>query len=397
MGSQLFFFVILLLLAPFLLPSSATIAGVGSHTDGRVETRKIAVDNQDDDNIDVQHYWVFNNTANGMHYAHMSTITAMANGTLAAACQSSTIGEGCNDQSIFFSTSSTNGTTWTPHTVIASNPIYAVWGPVLYYDTNTTTLWLFYAQSNWQQNRSQENGCGAMGRSHPGGSLYYTTSLDQGISWSDPKLILAFEDEGFISKMTANPLIVTANGAWILPYWSQKNTIEDLGPQCSSVLNSVDQGVSWQSYSCLNIVPLFGGYIEPTIAQVSNGSLFQLFRTGLDVVFESWSHDGGFTWTNAEPTTVPNPDSKVCMVNIVGSNKIVLAYNPSTKNRNPLWLSYSTDGHHWDELDVLADDAKLVYGESYPTVIQMNDYLYTTYSDDSSIGIRLAVSPIPPS
>jgi hypothetical protein len=52
------------------------------------------------------------------------------------------------------------------------------------------------------------------------------------------------------------------------------------------------------------------------------------------------------------------------MVNIADSNKIVLAYNPSTKNRNPLWLSYSTDGHHWDELDVLADDAKLVYGES---------------------------------
>jgi hypothetical protein len=125
-------------------------------------------------------------------------------------------------QAILFATSD-DGSTWSTATVIASDPQYAVWGPVLFYDEASGILWLFYTLSGWQQNRIPAN-CPA-GRSYPGGSVFYKQSTDLGLSWGGSVSVLDFESLGFISKMTANPLLVTANGTWILPYWSQINNI----------------------------------------------------------------------------------------------------------------------------------------------------------------------------
>ena len=72
----------------------------------------------------------------------------------------------------------------------------------------------------------------------------------------------------------------------------------------------------------------------------------------------------------AQPTTVPNPNSKVCMVN-VDSGAVVLAYNPSATQagmcrnrwyltraqRNPLVLASSLDGITFTEFRTLADNA----------------------------------------
>ena len=56
-----------------------------------------------------------------------SMIALLPNNTLAVAFQESSIGEGCNDQSIFFKTSTDGGSTWAPHTVIMKDQ-FAVWG-----------------------------------------------------------------------------------------------------------------------------------------------------------------------------------------------------------------------------------------------------------------------------
>ena len=37
--------------------------------------------------------------------------------------------------------------------------------------------------------------------------------------------IFGFEDRGNISKMSANLLLVTANGSWILPVWGEAHTV----------------------------------------------------------------------------------------------------------------------------------------------------------------------------
>ena len=101
-------------------------------------------------------------------------------------CIGTDAAQGCNDQSIFFTTSVDGGVTWGRPSVAASGA-YACWGygggvvrrvtwrrPVLHFDAAASTLWLFYSESGPQQNRTPA-GC-ALGQSYPGGSIFSKTS-----------------------------------------------------------------------------------------------------------------------------------------------------------------------------------------------------------------------------
>jgi hypothetical protein len=247
---------------------------------------------QDDDGQSVEHHWVYK-TSSSVPYVHMAMIAALPNNTIAVAFQESSIGEGCNDQSIFFTTSVDGGVTWQSPSV-AAKADYACWGPVLHYDVDTSRLFMFYSVSNYQQNRTPTN-CGSLGQSYPGGTINYITSSDAGVTWSAPTVILPFDSRGNISKMTANHLLVTPSGSWLLPFWEEGRTVYDLVPDCSAVLISEDKGATWQAYGCISNNASW--LIENTVAQASNGSLFQVFRTTLGVLYASWSLDGGYTWS----------------------------------------------------------------------------------------------------
>ena len=152
---------------------------------------------------------------------------------------------------------------------------------MLHYDSSSATLWLFYSESGPQQNRLPSS-CPLL-TSYPGGTIYAKTSagshvhislalctvmlyvIDSGATWSTPAVVLPFEAEGQASKMTANLMLVTPNGTWVLPYWAESRTVHaasfdvtmalltsrqvyDLVPDYSAALISLDQGHTWQSY-----------------------------------------------------------------------------------------------------------------------------------------------------
>ena len=93
----------------------------------------------------------------------------------------------------------------------------------------------------------------------------------------------------------------------------------------------------------------------------------------MGVLYISWSLDGGYTWffkanedslltllrLDAVPTSVPNPNSKICMFNRNDNNEVVLALNPSSTQRNPITLATSTDGFTWTQFAVLANNASV--------------------------------------
>jgi predicted neuraminidase len=94
-------------------------------------------------------------------------------------------------------------------------------------------------------------------------------------------------------------------------------------------------------------------------------------------VFETWSTDGGRTWTPITLTALPNPSSGIDALTL-RDGRHVLVYNHTTQGRSPLNVALSKDGKTWEAALVLERDL----GEySYPAVIQGADgLLHITYT-----------------
>lgn len=120
------------------------------------------------------------------------------------------------------------------------------------------------------------------------------------------------------------------------------------------------------------------GVIQPTILTYPNGRLQMLCRTRRKgFIAQSWSRDGGRTWSPFEATTLPNPNSGIDAVTLKDGRQL-LVFNNTPKGRTPLNVAISKDGEHWDVVLTLEDQP----GEySYPAVIQSDDGLvHTTYT-----------------
>mmetsp|Transcript_15113 Transcript_15113/g.32823 ORF Transcript_15113/g.32823 Transcript_15113/m.32823 type:complete len:364 (-) Transcript_15113:74-1165(-) len=333
---------------------------------------------------EVTHQWVFQTNASWV-YTHMSTITNLDDDgkELLVAFQASGVGEGNKDQHILGARSSDGGSTWGAAFVLVPPYLgkYPVWGPVLQRHENGT-IYLFYSRSGAFNDRGDN-------RNFPGGDiLVATTSADLSQPWTHTE-ILKFTDRGNISKVTANKPAVLRSGRWILPIWREAHTANDTGTSCASTIISDDGGASFQgSDVCLHNNETW--LIENAVADSSAG-LVMVFRSTSGFIWESTSQNNGDTWTVAEPTTLPNPNSKVCMYLSKTADQLVVTYNPSATSRSPLAMASSSRGSSWTEDKTLVDTGV----SEYPTSLQIGDTVLTTYSADTKKGIKLAFASPP--
>ena len=118
--------------------------------------------------------------------------------------------------------------------------------------------------------------------------------------------------------------------------------------------------------------------IQPTILTYADGRLQMLCRTRREhFIAQTWSDDGGKTWTPLALTTLPNPNSGIDAVTLKDGRQL-LVFNNTPKGRTPLNVAVSKDGQKWDVVLTLEDQP----GEySYPAVIQTADGLvHITYT-----------------
>jgi hypothetical protein len=120
---------------------------------------------------------------------------------------------------------------------------------------------------------------------------------------------------------TYGRIVELSNGDLLLPVWGAKTAPSSPGgainptPWESGVLRSTDGGTSWSSYTQIgidsispqNLTSVYGAFpsnvTETSIVEQRDGRLLAVIRsdTALGVsgpVYQSWSSDGGSTWTN---------------------------------------------------------------------------------------------------
>lgn len=241
---------------------------------------------------------------------------------------------------------------------------YPTWNPVLYQIPNGE-LMLFYkvgpSPSTWW------------------GML--VKSNDNGKTWGEPETL----PKGFDGPVKNKPVLLK-DGTLICGC----STEGDLGWRVHFEYTK-DFGKTWKKTGPINDghSQEFNGYvlkaIQPSILTYPDGRLQVLCRSRNRAIVESWSEDGGITWSEIVPTNLPNNNAGTDAVTLADGRQL-LVYNhvlPEGEKykglRTPLNVAISEDGINWSAALILEDSPISQY--SYPAVIQTSDgmvhFVYT--------------------
>jgi predicted neuraminidase len=287
--------------------------------------------------------------------AHASTIASTPDGLVAAWFGGTR--EGADDVGIWLSRQ-TNGQ-WTPPVEVATGvqadgKRYPSWNPVLF-ATSDNVLTLFYKvgpspRAWWGMRR---------------------TSGDGGRTWSDAQRL----PDGILGPIKNKPVRL-ADGTLLSP----TSTESEERPSKWRVHfeRSADGGRTWTVVRPAERAGAPGiDAIQPSILLHPGNRLQAVGRTRSGRIFETWSEDGGKTWTPVTLTGLPNPSAGTDAVTL-RDGRHLLVYNHTAKGRSPLNVAVSKDGKAWEAVLVLEREP----GEySYPAVIQAPDGLvHITYT-----------------
>jgi predicted neuraminidase len=287
--------------------------------------------------------------------AHASTIVETRDGLVTAWFGGTN--EGRPDVGIWVSRHERGG--WTPPVEVATGvqpdgTRHPCWNPVLFAMPDKT-LSLFYKvgpspQTWWGMVR---------------------TSRDNGRTWSEARRL----PDGILGPVKNKPVRLS-DGTLISPSSTESN--EARSAWRLHFERSTDAGATWTAVrppAAADGAPIDA--IQPSILIHPGGRLQAVGRSRSGRIFETWSTDGGRTWTPVSLTALPNPSAGTDAVTL-RDGRHLLVYNHTPKGRSPLNVAVSRDGKAWDAALVLEAEP----GEySYPAVIQSSDgRVHITYT-----------------
>ena len=235
--------------------------------------------------------------------------------------------------------------------VLSDSVRYPCYNPVLFY-TPQKELLLFYK----------------IGPNVAGWTGWMMRSSDNGKTWSKREAL----PEGFLGPIKNKPLLL--NGVLLCPSSTEKNGWK------AHIEYTPDFGRTWSKSNPINDGKTIQA-IQPSILQYADGRLQILCRSRNTTINESWSHDGGKTWSEMKASELPNNNSGTDAVTLKDGRQL-LVYNHLLPDaswvngkgpRTPLNVSISKDGKRWYAALVLENSPISQY--SYPSVIQTKDGL----------------------
>jgi len=202
------------------------------------------------------------------------------------------------------------------------------------------------------------------------------TSHDNGKNWSNRRKLGKNDKIGHLLGPVKNKPIQLADGTILCP-----SSTEHKGWRVHFELTK-DLGKTWQVIGPINDGKEFGA-IQPSILTYPDGKMQVMCRSQQSVITQSWSNDGGKTWSQMKATELPNPNAGTDAVTLEDGRQL-LVYNHTTRakgfpsGRNMLNVAISKDGLNWKPVLTLERDK----GEfSYPAVIETSDgKIHITYT-----------------
>lgn len=213
------------------------------------------------------------------------------------------------------------------------------------------------------------------------------TSPDEGRSWSEPVRL----PDGILGPIKNKP-VVLGDGSWLSP------TSDESDGWRVHFEHSADQGKTWRKIGPVDDGPHFEA-IQPSVLFHGDDRLQALCRSKQGVVAQSWSDDGGKTWSALTAACLPNPNSGTDAVTLADGRQLMV-YNHSAHraheakgNRWPLDVAVSDDGLEWDHVLTLEDEP-CPAGYAYPAVIQGADgRVHITYTVDRKAIKHVVLDP----
>ena len=201
-----------------------------------------------------------------------------------------------------------------------------------------------------------------------------TTSSNNGDSWTQPRRLGTSEKLGRGNPNLIGPVknkpIAFDDGTILCP-----SSTEHDGWRLHFELTR-DSGKTWE---VIGPIPSPDGFsaIQPSVLIHKRGRMQVLCRSREGVITQSWSEDGGATWSPIAPTHLPNPNAGTDAVTL-SDGRHLLVYNHTVRGgafpagRSMLNIALSDDGRSWHPT-VTLERAPGEY--SYPAVIQTRDGL----------------------
>ena len=195
-------------------------------------------------------------------------------------------------------------------------------------------LWMFYLQK-----QNEKRTC----------VPYLARSADEGRTWSER--VRCIPENGYF-VLNNDRVIELRNGRLLMPV-ARHEYVEGVGCGKGEVLiyASDDDGRSWHRLSGALEMPAYlrrsepiyhRGCMEPGLAELADGTVWCFIRTVFGRQYETFSEDGGKSWTPIQPSPFTSPvspmsvkalrDGQLCAV----WNPVPL-YNGRTENPGGFW------------------------------------------------------------
>ncbi|MBR4206350.1 MAG: exo-alpha-sialidase [Clostridia bacterium] len=189
-----------------------------------------------------------------------------------------------------------------------------------------------------------------------------------------------------------------SDGRWMIPAAIHPSSmgyhgiedVVDYRSKCAFYASS-DDGRTWRQVSDSVGLPggahSHSGLQEPGVTELSGGTLYAYFRTDLGRHYESFSVDGGVSWTAPQPSGFTGPCSPLLIKKNEFSGKYVAVWNPipevpfrwlhsekpkiGTGGRTPLVIACSDDGVRFGKPELIETDPE--GGFCYPAILFLSE------------------------